>query len=196
MSFSPLPIATDEELISHILSSAPPDRELAWRFIYKEYFPVIQRLIRQNRGSADDSRDIFHEGLAILHNNIHEGRFKQKSAIRTYLYSICRNLWLKELRKRNVQLPSIDEMVEDLKQDVNTYLIDVEVVSLLMNELSEDCRRILVEYYFNLRTMEQLKDIFNVNSVQAAKNKKWRCLNYLKRLFESKSIIPFRTTDD
>jgi hypothetical protein len=60
-----------------------------------------------------------------------------------------------------------------------------------MTELNDDCRRILVEYYFNSRSMEELKVMFDVNSVQAAKNKKWRCLNYLKRIFESKSIIPF-----
>lgn len=73
-----------------------------------------------------------------------------------------------------------------MQQNFN-YLINVEIVSLLMNELSDGCRKILNEYYCNNRSMAELKEIFNVNSVQAAKNKKWRCLNYLERLFKAKS---------
>jgi len=81
-------------------------------------------------------------------------------------------------------------MVDDLKTDLNGYLIDVEVLTILMNELKDDCREVLTEYYYNNRTMEELKSVLNVNSIQAAKNKKWRCLTYLKRLFAEHSIIP------
>ena len=63
-------------------------------------------------------------------------------------------------------------------------------MSLLMNELEKDCRDILTEYYFNKKTMAELKDLFNVNSIQAAKNKKWRCMNYLTKLFKEKGVKP------
>jgi len=38
--------------------------------------------------------------------------------------------------------------------------------------------------------MAELKDIFNVNSIQTAKNKKGRCLQYLIKIFKEKGIGP------
>lgn len=190
MSVGPIEIS-DDVLISMIRSPAASDKRVAWTYVYKRCYPVIKSLIVRSQGTKDDARDIFQEGLAVVHNNIVEGIFKEKSTIQTYLYSICRNLWMRELRRREKGRTTVREMIEELKLDLNSYLIDVEIVGVLMTELHEDCRRILIEFYFNSRSMEELKVMFSVNSVQAAKNKKWRCLNYLKRLFESKSIIPF-----
>ena len=59
-----------------------------------------------------------------------------------------------------------------------------------MNELSDDCRDVLTEFYFNKRSMAELMEMFNVNSIQAAKNKKWRCLNCLARMFREKGFLP------
>jgi predicted DNA-binding protein YlxM (UPF0122 family) len=70
------------------------------------------------------------------------------------------------------------------------YLINVEMVTVLMDELQDDCQKILIEYYFNNRSMAELMEMFNVNSVQATKNKKWRCLTYLERLFKEKGVTP------
>jgi hypothetical protein len=38
--------------------------------------------------------------------------------------------------------------------------------------------------------MAELMEIFSVNSIQAAKNKKWRCMNYLIKLFKEKGVTP------
>lgn len=72
-----------------------------------------------------------------------------------------------------------------------TYLINTEIVSLLMNDLKPDCREILTQFYFINGSMAELKDIFNVNSIQAAKNKKGRCLQYLVELYKEKSPDQF-----
>lgn len=184
---------SDKDLIIMMLSEVTHEREQAWKQVYKLYYPMVRDFVRRSKGNKEDGCDIFQEGLAILHNNIQEGTFREQSSIRTYLYSICRNLWIRQLRIREKQSLNVNEMIEELKTDINSYLIDVEVVTLLMDEMKDDCRRILTEYYFNSRSMEELKDIFNVKTAQAAKNKKWRCLNYLKRLFEERSIIPFKT---
>ncbi|HTF18209.1 MAG TPA: RHS repeat-associated core domain-containing protein [Chryseolinea sp.] len=72
----------------------------------------------------------------------------------------------RELRRREKDHATVREMIHELQTDLNAYLIDVEVVGLLMTELSEDCQRILIEFYFNSRSMEELKVMFDVNSVQ------------------------------
>ena len=96
---------------------------------------------------------------------------------------------MKECARKQKQSVAEAESILVTQEDID-YLINVEVVSLLMNELQEDCRSILIEYYYNNRSMAELKEIFNVNSIQVAKTKKWRCLNYLKRLFIEKGVVP------
>lgn len=181
----------DHSLIELLQADSHAERERGWRLIYKTYYPTVRELVWNNQGSEDDIHDVFQEGLAILHANLLTGKFRKESALGTYLYAICRNIWLRTLRNRDKERLTITEMIEDLKTDENTFLIDVEIVSLLLSEMQEECRQILVEFYFNARSVEQLKTIFNVKSVQVAKNKKYRCLGHLRKLFIERSIIPY-----
>ncbi len=180
---------SDQELIQQLLSSDVSIAEKGWEFIYTSYYPMISDMVRKNQGSEDDSVDIFQDGLAILNHNLKNGKFRGDSSIKTYIFSICKNLWLKEHARRQKQSIAEAESVVICQGDIN-YLINVEIVSLLMNELQEDCRSILIEYYYNNKSMAELKEIFNVNSIQVAKTKKWRCLNYLKKLFIEKGVVP------
>ena len=81
------------------------------------------------------------------------------------------------------------DLIIEMRQNFH-YPINVEIVTVLMNELGEDCRRILVEYYYNNRSFSELMELFNVNSIQAAKNKKWRCLKYLEKIFKERAVTP------
>lgn len=157
--------------------------------VYRSYYPMVRDMIRKHNGTDDDARDVFQDGLLILNRNLADGNFRNESTLGTYLFCICRNLWFKEYNRRSNESMLQPELVIEMQQSFD-YLINVEIVTLLMNELGDDCRRILTEYYYNKRSMAELKDMFNVNSIQAAKNKKWRCLNYLERLFKEKGVTP------
>lgn len=164
-------------------------REKGWEYIYQRYYPIIRDMVLKNNGSEQDAVDIFQDGLLILNRNLNNGSFRNEAALNTYIFSICKNLWLKEYNRMQRQSLVEQELIVETRQHFD-YLVNVEIVALLLSELQEDCRRILVEYYFNNRSMAELKDMFNVNSIQAAKNKKWRCLKYLIRLFKDKGVSP------
>jgi RNA polymerase sigma factor (sigma-70 family) len=149
---------------------------------------MVRDIVCKNRGTNDDATDIFQDGLLILHRNINNGSFRSESSIKTYIFSICRNLWLKELGKRQKLVASAAEMAIELSQDVNNYLINVEVITLLLSELKEECKSMLTEYYFKKKSMAELMNMFNVGSIQAAKNKKLRCMGYLVRLCKERGI--------
>ena len=180
---------SDQELIQQLLSGEISIAEKGWELIYTSIYPMISEMVRKNGGAEDDGVDIFQDALLIFNCNLKSGKFRGDSSIKTYLYSISRNLWLKEYNRKRKQSDAETESIEVSQKEID-YLINVEVVSLLMNELKEDCRTILTEYYYNNKSMAELMEIFNVNSVQVAKTKKWRCLNYLKRLFIEKGLVP------
>lgn len=175
----------DGSLIKDLMSTRSVELKRGWDFLYREYYPMVRELIQKNNGSNDDAADIFQDGLMILHRNIGNGRFQEESLIKTYVFSICKNLWLKELKRRRKEGDSVNEMVTDSHLETN-YLINAEVVTLLLNDLKPDCRDILNQYYYINKSLAELKDIFNVNNIQSIKNKKGRCLQYLVKLFKEK----------
>ena len=67
--------------------------------IYKENFKMIQAFILNNNGSYDDARDIFQEAMITLYEKAKTESFVLTCQIKTYVYSICRRLWLKRLQQ-------------------------------------------------------------------------------------------------
>jgi RNA polymerase sigma factor (sigma-70 family) len=179
--------SSDQVLIQQLVSQVPGISEKGWKLIYKDYFPMVRKLILQRNGTEQDAIDIFQDGIIIFNRNLKNGKFRGESSIKTYLFSICKNLWLKEFERQQRQ-SSIDHNLIYTTADDIGYLKNVHVVTQLIDKLHEDCRKILVEYYYNNKSMSELKNMFNVNSVQAAKNKKWRCLGYLVKLFKERGI--------
>ena len=182
-------------LLDKLLSKNNTKKDQAWELLYKTHYPMVKEMILKNSGTVSDATDLFQDGLMVLHRNISNGSFRGESSLKTYLYSICKNLWLKELERRARRAISSQDLLNDPSMMTGTdddlgYLIDTQVIELLIAELQEDCRSILVEYYYNNKSMAELKEIFNVGSIQAAKNKKWRCMGYLVRLCKERGIKP------
>ena len=71
-------------------------------YLYKKYQGSILNMVQKNNGNEEDALDIFQEGLIALWTNISKGKFKvqDKAKISTYLYALCRNIWISRLRKK------------------------------------------------------------------------------------------------
>ncbi|MCU0337988.1 MAG: sigma-70 family RNA polymerase sigma factor, partial [Sediminibacterium sp.] len=82
--------------------------------IYKENFGVIQAFIIGNNGSLDDARDIFQEAMIALYEKAQDKSFVLTCQIKTYVYSICRRLWLKRLQ----QLGRYSYPIENLEETI------------------------------------------------------------------------------
>src|SRR4051812_8035036 len=63
--------------------------------IYKSNFNMVQSFVLNNNGTYDDARDIFQEAMIVLYENAKTQSFVLTCQIKTYVYSICRRLWLK-----------------------------------------------------------------------------------------------------
>ena len=69
--------------------------------IYRENYLVIQAFVIKNNGNPDDARDIFQEAMIVLFEKARSGSFILSCQLQTYLYSVCRRLWLKRLQKQS-----------------------------------------------------------------------------------------------
>ncbi len=177
---------TDQQLVESLRAGAK-DRRRALEYIYHNNFVAIRSYVLANNGTKEDSRDIFQDGVMILVENIGNGKFSGGSSIRTYLYSICRNLWLHRLRSsRRGQIVELSE-ASMVTNEPPLAPVDLEKLKSLMNELKEDCRKLLVAFYYDGKSMAEVAGIFNLGSDQAARNKKMRCMENLVSIVKSKS---------
>ena len=64
------------------------------------YYPKVENMIRSNGGEKQDAQDLFQEALIIFCKKITDSQFALTASINTYVYSICKILWLKELKKK------------------------------------------------------------------------------------------------
>jgi len=66
--------------------------------IYKDHFNMIQSLIVNNNGTADDARDIFQEAMVVLYEKVRTGSFELNCQLK------CKSLLeAYYLRKMNMQ---------------------------------------------------------------------------------------------
>ena len=165
----------------------------AFAELYKEYYPMISSFIQTNNGSKSDAADIFQDALIVIYDKIREPKFQLTCSIKTYLYSICRNLWLKKLAKRKKQtvvkdtvppielMPNIAEILETNEQTT--------LVANLLKQIGDDARQILIYYYFEgLKTKEVTEKMGFANDF-VTRNKKSNSLKRLRTLLnESKAL--------
>ena len=116
--------------------------------VYKNYYPTIQNFILNNSGSDDDAKDIFQEAIIVIYRKVKEDkRFLLNSSFKTFMYSIARHLWLKQLRSKKIE----DEKISDQQN-----FIELKEEPFKIN--AEDLRMNL--YRSTLRTFPKIVRIF------------------------------------
>ena len=88
---------SDEALLAGIRN----EDEAALSYLYKDHFPMILHFVQNNNGSDDEAKDIYQEAVIIFYEKIRDGGLELNCQIKTYLYSVCRRLWLKLLALKN-----------------------------------------------------------------------------------------------
>lgn len=156
--------------------------------LYRDYFPMVLHMVIQNQGSEDEAKDVFQEAVIVLYDKVKQGNFELSSKLKTYLYAICRRLWLKQLgnQERTFQDVSNYEEVIPVEDDLTRHQETEFQLSLMedaLNKLGEPCRTIIHDFYLLNLSMQEICDKFGYTSADNAKNQKYKCLQRLKRLF-------------
>jgi len=161
--------------------------------IYKDNFNMILNFILNNNGSYDEARDIFQEAMITLYQKAKSGSFVLTSQIKTYLYSVCRRLWLKRLQQLGKTTNGIENyetvVVEDDVEIHERQNAELGIMDRALNSLGEPCKSLLEAFYIEKKSMDQIALMFGYTNADNAKNQKYKCLIRLKKLFFSQYNI-------
>lgn len=153
--------------------------------LYRDTYPLVFRLIVNNGGDENDVKDIIQESFLIILTKIRENNFILSCEFSTYIYSICKNLWLKNLRNKK----QLDRKNVDLSQlaDVD-FSLNFEKESSLNSQyflfrkhflsLSPICKEIL-GMFFEKKSFGEIAKVLNLINYDFARKKKYKCKKVL-----------------
>jgi RNA polymerase sigma factor (sigma-70 family) len=156
--------------------------------IYKENYNMIQAFILNNNGTYDDARDIFQEAMITLYEKAKSESFVLTCQIKTYVYSVCRRLWLKRLQQMGRYVSTSENLEETIpvEEDLEVHEkrnAEFAIMERAMGSLGEPCKSLLDAYYIQKKGMTEIAAEFGYTNADNAKNQKYKCLMRLKKLF-------------
>lgn len=158
--------------------------------IYRENYAAIQAYVVKNNGYADDAKDIFQEAMIVLFEKAKMDSFVLSCQIKTYLYSVCKRLWLKRLQKENRYYPfmEVEQETVPVDEDIGIHQkkdADFQLMEKAMAKIGEPCKSILEAFYIQKKTMPEIANSFGYTNADNAKTQKYKCLSRLKKIFFS-----------
>ena len=168
---------------SEILERIRKGDEQALDFLYKKHYRMMQRLVTSNNGSEEEAKDIFQDALIAFWQKVTGGEFVLTSRISTYLYSICQNLWRKELDRKS-RLSHEEKDGEVFMQGDQQE--KARIIHQCIEDLGDTCKKILTYYYFDGRSMDEIAELMGFANSDTAKTKKYKCKQKLDSLVKSK----------
>jgi RNA polymerase sigma factor (sigma-70 family) len=182
-------VKMDDQRIMELIRNQK--HEKAFNVLYR-YFPVVKKMVLANGGRMEDAQDIYQEALIVFYRKAADPSFKLTSGINTYLYSICRFMWMDQSRKQQ-KLAFVDIEKETINE--NEFMADIEkeeqfkLAEKVIEGLGERCKELLVLFYFHSKKLKDIAEKMGYNSENTAKNQKYKCLEAAKnKLKELKQI--------
>jgi len=157
---------------------------LDYKRIYRECFTSIAHYVQTHGGSVEDAQDIFQEGLLVLWEKENTGLVLTASE-KTFLYAVCKNLWLKRKRRSSRFLP----LGEFISQNGAVGAVETEEeadslfvwVKKLLQRITAHCSRLIRDMFYHGKDIDEIQLEYGYSSRQNAINQKYKCMSQLRK---------------
>jgi len=158
------------------------DRERTLTLIYQRTFPMVRHYVQQHGGAATDAKDVFHDALVIFYEKAVDESFVLSASVSTYLVGIGRNLWRRELsRRQRLPLTGLTDEHAQLEAEEAEPVGETLAVLDYVARLGERCQSVLLAFYYFRQPLEQIASTHHYQSVRSATVQKFKCLERLRK---------------
>ena len=128
------------------------------------------------------------EAMIALYEKVQLDSFVLTCQIKTYLFSICKHLWLKRLQQMGKYSSPLSGQEESISVENDLGIIEkkdaaFEIMDRALNSLGEPCKSLLDACYLQKKNMQELAIEFGYTNADNAKTQKYKCLLRLKKIF-------------
>jgi len=121
------------------------------RLLYDTLFPKFASYVIKNSGTYSDGEEVFQNALLQLIARAKVDGVMIKSTFEGYVFTVCKNLWFKELNKRKKEVRN--DGVFELKAETEDHISAIieqerwELFEEMMEQLSDNCKHLLKDYF-------------------------------------------------
>ena len=172
----------DDKYIDALINN----NELLLKELYQKCFGKIRHFIIHNNGTEDDAWDVLQEAMLSIFFKLKQQRFTLTCPFDAFVYIICRNLWIKELRKKHSSgVTKNTDAGYNVVGDDNIAIVEEctrqqarrELWAEKLNELGEGCRELLKQNWRGVRLNEVAENLKITYAY--ARKKKTECMSKL-----------------
>lgn len=147
--------------------------------VYNTYFTMIESYVIHNQGDTDQAWDVFQDAMIVVYNRIKNDDLTLTCKFGTYLYAVCKNIWMQERKKYQLHAEKLrhQPMVVHDPGPTDDPLLQNHLTHLFnkhFDDLSKDCQKIL-SMYFNNFSVEDIRSAMNYKDLHHAADRKYRC---------------------
>ncbi len=171
---------TKEEIVRALKSNNP---EII-QSIYDETYPNIKAYINSNSGNYHDAQEIIQKGLAYVCKKANNGELVIKKDFGALFFSICKNMWLKDLNRKKKDLKNKPDIKDQFYNEPVTITDpdEMEMFDLFekhLNKISPKCQKVL-RMFFKGISYKDMAILLNTTSEDYLKSLKYKCKKQLK----------------
>ena len=165
---------------TYLITEIQSGSQKALQYLYKLHFPMIENLIRKNSGSEEDAQEIYQEAMLVVYEKLQKSDFKLSCSLKTYIYSVCRNMWMYQLRKNEQNQARFSDFEQFIPVEETIVGENPEYEAILgevMNLIDDKCKQLLELFYYHGFSLEIIAEKLGYNNGNTAKSKKNKCMD-------------------
>lgn len=183
---------SDSDIVQGMLSEDERMVGESLRRLYKSCSQMITQIVCSNGGNVQDAEDLVQEVLLMFRAQLLSGKFVYKEDVRvsTYIYRMAMNQWITTLSRRSADSKRVAEYHvrnEAVNRDPSRIFEDVEETETFLavfSKLNPLEQELLRHYYDKKLTLEQIANLLDIKSADAAKMMKHRTMLKLRGLIK------------
>lgn len=151
--------------------------------LYKKTFPLVKKFVLQNKGTSTDAKDVFQKALLQIAVRYKKEQFTITSSFEAYLFTVCRNMWRKELLRKKKEV-TFEDTLEHESTNMALDLLDQkrwELFNDALERISDNCKLVL-KLYFNKNSYAEIVKKMKYSSATVARQRVFKCKAMLKTL--------------
>lgn len=154
--------------------------------LYTELFPKCALFIAKRSGYLEDARDLFHDAM-ILYIEKKSSGVRDIKNDQAYIMTIFKNLYFSKIKK-----DQLNENAQEINPESLVYNFYPDKLHLkLYNSLllaGKKCMDLLSSFYFEHKSIREIKDQFNFSSDHSTSAQKYKCVEKLRFAIKQKSL--------
>lgn len=163
---------------SHYLNALSEGNSKVIEQLYKKNFLGVRKFILNNKGQIEDAEDIFQKALLQIAVRYKKEEFTIKLSFDAYLFTVCKNLWRRELNKsKHWVTTDRDFTLNDENQELALSILEQKRWELFKESLeliTGNCKTIL-NMFFNKKPYSEMVIVMNYNSETVARQRVFKC---------------------